>query len=335
VVDEQVEAVQLARLGVVDDVVVDLLRQLQRVQVVVRVRRILHERISVRDRHDADRRACQLVEVVVVPAQRRLGVVGDVPGQDRAHRGLVLRIQVLVGGVLDPAVALVVDAGHAQREAVDDRRVDHAGEDPGVVFADAHLGVGLELVGRLLGVDRHRAGRAVAAEQRALRTLQHFDALDVVERGQRRAGAGGVDAVDVHADRRVGADAEVAGRDAAQFVARLGRAAAGDHEARDEAVQLRHVGRAGVADQVLAHDLDADRHVLQRLVTALGPDDHFLEHALRRDHFLRQSDLRNRESARTTGQHRRHGLRDRRTTSNHLEYPVARLGLGLVVRIVY
>ena len=57
----------------------------------------------------------------------------------------------------------------------------------------------------------------------------------------RRAGARRVDAIDVHAHRRIGADTEVAGLDAANLVTRLRRAVARHHQARHEAVQVTHV----------------------------------------------------------------------------------------------
>jgi hypothetical protein len=65
--------------------------------------------------------------------------------------------------------------------------------------------------------------------------------LHVIEREQRAAGLAGVDAVLVDADRRIGADAEIADADAAQRIARLGCLLAADGEARNVAVELGQV----------------------------------------------------------------------------------------------
>jgi hypothetical protein len=67
-----------------------------------------------------------------------------------------------------------------------------------------------------------------------LRALDDFDVLHVIECEQRAAGLAGVDAILIDADRRIGADAEVADADAAQRIARLRRLLAAD-EARDVA----------------------------------------------------------------------------------------------------
>ena len=152
-------------------------------------------------------------------------------------------------------------------------------------LAEAPTHHGIELLRRLGGHDRDRAGGTIPAEQGALRSLEDFDALDVVEGEHRRAGARRVNAIDVHADRGIGADTEVTRLDAADLVTRLRRAVARHHQARHEAVQITHVFRGDVLDQGAIHDLDGERHVLQRLRAQLrGHSDLF--------HFLRCGVLR-------------------------------------------
>src|SRR6185312_3225805 len=86
------------------------------------------------------------------------------------------------------------------------------------------------------------------------------------------AGTGLVDAVDVDADRRIGADAEIVGFDAAQAVGRLGRVAAVDHQPRHEQVGLAEVGGGDHAQLSGGDDGHRDRHILHFLAAALRGD---------------------------------------------------------------
>src|SRR6185437_5875568 len=108
--------------------------------------------------------------------------------------------------------------------------------------------------------------------QRALGAFQHLDPGHVVERHQRAAGTGLVDAVDVDADCRIGADAEIVGFDAAQAVGRLGRVAAVDHQPRHEQVGLAEVGGGDHAQLSGGDDGHRDRHILHFLAAALRGD---------------------------------------------------------------
>lgn len=131
----------------------------------------------------------------------------------------------------------------------------------------------LDLVARRPGNDGDRAGGGVATEQRALRALEDLDPLDIVEGQQRGTRTGGIDAVDIDAHRRVGADPEIARRDAADGIARLGRAAVGHVEARHEGVEIAHVVSGERIDELAVEHLQGNRYVLGGLDPLLGRHD--------------------------------------------------------------
>ena len=122
------------------------------------------------------------------------------------------------------------------------------------------------------------AGGGVLAEQRPLRAAQHLDPLDVEEVERRGSRARVEDAVDVKADARfdpvVGQPerrAESANVD--RRVPRVGRV---ELHRRDQLLQPVHVERAGVRDQVAAHDGHRNWHLLRDLLDAAGGDDDVL-----------------------------------------------------------
>src|SRR3546814_2613141 len=90
---------------------------------------------------------------------------------------------------------MVEQAVDAERGIIAHRLVEHCLEILLAVVAQAQLRARLLLVAGLAGDDRDRTGGGVAAEQRALWTLEHLDALDVGEWQQHAAAAAGVDAV--------------------------------------------------------------------------------------------------------------------------------------------
>ena len=269
VVHAQRGAVELALLHRADRVVVE--RRVQRVQVARRIGRVRRALLRiVRQRNHANRRLRQLLEILVIPRQQHAGVVGEVPAPYRAGAEIVVAaVAPAAGGVGDPAVAAVAVAAEAQRHVVVERHVDQAVQVLPAIIARAHAHAALEMVARLVGDDRDRAGRRVAAEQGALRAFQHLDPLDVVEREQGGAGARRVDAVDVYAHGRLGADAEVVGADAAQLVTGLGRLVAADDQAGHEQAHLAQVGGGQHVDLPGGDDLQRDRHLLHLLRAAL------------------------------------------------------------------
>ena len=271
VVHDQGDAVEGAPLGVGG---VAVGRDVARIEVVVGIHRDRRPLRIGRQRHDAGGHAAVLVQALVVPADQRGGVLAQshLPGGARGPH--VLAAQILAGGtVLEPTVAVIEQRVETQGRVVAGREVPHRIGVLLAVVAQAQAQAGLGLVLRTTGHQRDRAGSRVSAEQRALRALQHLDALDVDERQQHAATAAAVDAIDEHAHRRIGADAEVAGLRAPQSERRLGRLRRIHDQAGHEGVDVTQVVRRHVIEQLLVHDLQRDRHVLQLLLAALRGDD--------------------------------------------------------------
>ena len=171
--------------------------------------------------------------------------------------------------VVDRAVALRAGEreapGDLLRQRTGDRRLRL--HEPQV--AVVQLEVGSRREARLARRDVDGAGRGVLAEQRALRSAQHLDLIDVEEVERRRRRPRVEHAVDVEADARLEAVVGQAERraeaaDVDRRVARVGRV---ELHRRDHFLQAVHVERAGVGDQIAAHDRHRNRHVLRRSST--------------------------------------------------------------------
>ncbi len=166
------------------------------------------------------------------------------------------------------AIALDVNGVEPERDSVGQttrRALFQANE---AVIADVDLADEFRLETRLRGDDRDQAGRGVPAEQRALRSAQHFDAVQSAKLGQAHARASAINAVDEHADRAFEAGIVADRADAADSrhgCARF-RRCGGDEERRRHLVQLPNVGRAGVPKRLRRHRADSHRDVGQRLV---------------------------------------------------------------------
>jgi hypothetical protein len=182
-----------------------------------------------------------------------------------------------VGGVAYPTVAGGAHHDQACCRVLAQRQVDHRVQVGAAIVADPGVARHVEAVIRLVGDDGDRACGAVAAEQRALRAFQHFDALQVDEVHQRAAGLAGVDAVHVNADRGVRADAEIARLHTAYAEHRLRRLGGVHLQAGQVAGQVAEIPGPQVLDVPGRHDLHRDRHFLCRLRSRLGCDDHFLD----------------------------------------------------------
>jgi hypothetical protein len=83
----------------------------------------------------------------------------------------VLRIDRLRIVVLDPVVATLKQAGHAEAQVVGDRRADGGLDVGGVEAAPRGADMAVEVFGRALGGQLDHTGRRVATKQRALRAL--------------------------------------------------------------------------------------------------------------------------------------------------------------------
>jgi hypothetical protein len=122
------------------------------------------------------------------------------------------------------------------------------------------------LAGRRVARDHldHAAG-GVAAEQRALRPVEHFDPLDPAQVEQRADRRGEIDPVDIRRDAVLDAERRALA-DAAQVG--LGeRARAHHHQARHDLAERRHLGRLHLLERFAGPGGERDRHVLG----AFGP----------------------------------------------------------------
>ncbi len=184
---------------------------------------------------------------------------------------------VAAGEVLEEALVVQHVAGCAHRPLVVQRDVDHRLRLDVVVVGERQFRVRAEGAVGLVGDDADCTRDGIAAEQGALRSLHDLRALDVVHGGHDAAGAARPDAVHEHGDRRVAADAEVVGRDAAHRE-RIGEAVLGlAGEARREVHDAADVGHAAFLQHVAGEGGHGERHVLERLLSLLRRDHDFLE----------------------------------------------------------
>ena len=171
----------------------------------------------------------------------------------------------------------------ASRERVRERAADGAlGQDP-LVVADVEREVAVELVTRLLADEVDRAGRRVAAEQRALRALQHLDALEVEHAEGQHRRRHQVHVVDVDAGRGVVVGGVVVEADAADGDVRD----AVGHHVLDLHVwrQQREVGElrdARLGEGLAGVGGAGDADVAEALLALLGGDEDLLELRRRR-----------------------------------------------------
>ena len=213
--------------------------------------------------------------------ERRGGAAEEVGGVDRP----IGRAELVV------AVGLRDGADQADREDVlDDGHIErtlHAGRVEAAV-TEAQLRAEVLHV-RTLAADVDRAARRVLAEQRALRTAEHFDALDVEGVEQLGLHARHDEVIDLNADRRVLVDDDVGEAHTAHRERRgVERRDASGGEAGDRGGESRDVFGDHAVDVVRGDGRDRHRGPLQvRLArTPGGGDGHLFQ--LR---FLRGSRL--------------------------------------------
>ncbi len=231
-----------------------------------------------------------LALVLVHDARRDLQVVGRLIQQRETCGGGVRSIRVLVGGLsrgsidaVDPAaVEAVPDACAKAEHAIDDglavsgadliawlaiRRVRDFGARVGGGRRDA----------RLYHDVAHGAALGTRAEEGALRTAQHLDAVEIERLGQRVVGIesdrphlnGGVIDIDAGGARAAGGG-NAANRNRV-------RAGGVDRHARHEAHHLGHVANAFLIERILVERGDADRYLADALLAPRRGDDDFLE----------------------------------------------------------
>ncbi len=148
-----------------------------------------------------------------------------------------------------------------------------------VVAAVVETDFAVPLVAGLLGDHVDRAADGIATEVRALRTAQHFDALEVDD--LRIAGAGhDVELVDVERVGRgphVGVLVQLVADTAHAQVFAVARAVAAEAHVRRQREVILDTLHVGVAQRLLADRGDRDRHVLDGLRASLRGNDDFID----------------------------------------------------------
>ena len=255
-------------------------------------------------------------EVIAHQVDARVG--RRLPRQRAADRIQIAIVDAaVVVGVEGIAVALQIRAGDADAERIGDRQVEHRLRALRIVIAIFEFARGMDAAEIGLGGDEvDDARRCVAAEQRALRPAQHFDAFEVEEFAFEQAGRGERHVVDVDRRRLIAryADAQVADAADREAGGRIARFREGD--AGQRLLQRDRVDDLLLFDVVGGKGADRDRHVLQPLRLTLRGDDDVLDariggggigiDALRRGRFLSGAVggcriLRGRGSARLCG----------------------------------
>ena len=248
--------------------------------IAVRIDRIVARhagrRIQLLAQVDVDGAAALLVTPGIVAKQADREITGRFEQQLAAHEPAVAVIIVgIIHDIVEEAVPLVEDAVEPKGEHVlYDRARDGAGDADVVVVAVGALDIAAEIIVRHLRVDVDRAGRGIAARQRALRATQHFDPVDFADVVETRAGTAAIDAVDEYRNRAFQAGIVADGADAADARGGIGLAAGGRNlQRRCELRDAANVGCARVLQRRLADGRYGDRHVGEPLrATGRGYD---------------------------------------------------------------
>ena len=162
-------------------------------------------------------------------------------------------------------------------EVVELRQIDVRSAIISAKIAEAGFDAAAELAARCLGDDREGAAFRVAAEQRALRTLQHFDALGIEQRSVQTVLTAEIDAVNIDADALLACGLiGVERNDAANTDGQRGlaRFEGGDAERRNAAIgKIEQALDVTVLDHLRIDDVDRNRRLLQ-IGFALGRGHH-------------------------------------------------------------
>ena len=178
-----------------------------------------------------------------------------------------------VGGV---AIALQISAGDTDRQIVGDGQVEHALQTQRVVIAVFDFACGMDGVHPRLGVDEvYDAAGGVAAEQRALRAAQHFNALKIEEFGFEQAGGEQRHAFGVDGGGGIAGHAHAQIADAANGEAGTGEVALGEGDVGQGQLDIERVVDLLALQSAGIEGGHRDRHVLQALRRALRGHDDF------------------------------------------------------------
>ena len=192
-------------------------------------------------------------------------------------------------------------------EVLAQRQVHRGLEVAALVVADSHLHARAELFGRRSSHVLDRATQRGVAEERALRSAQHLDAIYFDDaHGEEPHGFGLVDAVDIDGDARHAADPEVGLRLDAAARAALHR------QVRRDGVHVADHLDTGSFELFARERRNRQRNCLQAFLTAPCRDDDLFEGA---DSVLLgdRSPLRN-------GKRGEHGRRDQTQSQGLVRY---------------
>ena len=195
----------------------------------------------------------------------------------------VVPVGLALHRIVDPAVPLRDETIHLDADPGNLRKVHMRLHVVAVEVAHPGRDIRAELARRLARHDAERAAHRVAAEDRALRTAQHLDALDVEHFRAEALRATQINPIHVNTHHRVAADlAGVRRHDAAHADHQGRRAAIGRCHAKRRnrtAHEIMNVGQPPRLQILAAQNGDGNRRVLQVFLTLL-----------RRHHNLVQSD---------------------------------------------
>ena len=227
------------------------------------------------------RRHALVVGLVVGVVERQ--VVGGLEAQGDAVAVVVLAGEVGLLAwkiIVCPAVPLHVHAADFHRQHVGNfRQVDAAAVALVAVVADAGLEAAAQLTGGFYRGHVDRAAGAVAPEQGALGSAQHFDAFHVDNVEHRTDGLAHVDAVDVEAHLGVNQQGRLAAADAANGDRHVGvgRRLFLDVGVGGQAADIGDIEYAQVLDPLAGECGHRDGRFLQHGLPALGGNDHLFQ----------------------------------------------------------
>ena len=226
------------------------------------------------------------VQVTQLAGQANGQRVGRLELDLGAQRDIVIAFQIVVTRlveIVDPVIAMLPHARHADRDLVGDVGADRALGTDGRISAIADLGV-IAPADRTNGVELDDPGRRIAAEQGALRPAQHLNAVDVERRETLQDRILQDDIVIHQADRLRRVEIEIGVAQAADIEARKGAAErAFDVQAGHASRKAANIRTAGIdrRQRVAIDGCNRQRHVLQIFAAPLGGDDDILDFAAR------------------------------------------------------
>jgi hypothetical protein len=151
-------------------------------------------------------------DAVVAALARGAVIIGLVEAGDRVGIAGAL---IAERDALEEATAVGRRERDRGEQRVRQRHVDRAAHLHQIVAADRHVTARAEILARIVRHDGNSAADGIAAEQGALRPLEHLDALYIGKVLVRADRAGEIDAVQIDADARIDVEGEIVGTDAA------------------------------------------------------------------------------------------------------------------------